>query len=262
MTKNKKGTPVDVVDPAECYLSVAEEGTELSGADLEAAGVDMRVTKADILELVTAQMRDHLEEEYARLRLEFIDAEVAVYEATKAYARKEYRAVFDAFCRDGKEPAVYLGVQYDGYGHSTDGALYVNIDTSLVIDRVRARREVKKELSFSLGGCLPVYYSTGRRSCVVYEVKTKKSAQYVKLRAVFEVEKDALPENIQTAVDNRSAITAKLAEVTSDYANTDKVGRKARYMLANKILSATKEGKKLLKNLNSFKTRKVRAFTV
>jgi len=82
---------------------------------------------------------------------------------------------------------------------------------------------------------------------------------YVHVHAEFELDEDALPENINEAMKARDAHDKAISECVRDYRDMHKVERKARYKLANKILSATKEGKKLLKNLNNFRTQKVRA---
>jgi len=92
------------------YLAIASEDTSLSGAELEAAGVDMRVTKADILELVTAQMKEQLEENFHSLMREKVTKEYELHLAVAEYAQETYPELFEVHKKVSGSPSVaWLG---------------------------------------------------------------------------------------------------------------------------------------------------------
>jgi len=250
----------------------------ISTADLQAAGIDMRLTKADILELISAQLRDQLHHQVQDAVHAEINAGIHYSTVFDAIARKTFK-IIEVLEKEQGFSGVSAIVTKD---HHREWYVFDWGTSDEELKRSAARLEFiapARIVSKQMVANDPKKYSAtaveerAQYNCAgnLTGAPTRFAEPNCRLARFFKSEitgkwgqsevmlsfglDDKLLKNAEllAAWDEYSVARAQLKEIVRNYNNLDQVDRQARYALVNKILSASEPGKRVLSFFDGFR---------
>jgi len=250
----------------------------ITTADLQAAGIDMRLTKADILELIAAQLRDQLHNQIKDAILREIKAGIHYTAVFDAVARQTFKIIgvlekeqgFAGVCAitsldSYRQRHIFdLDAQEEEFKRSR-ARLEFNAPARIVSERM-AENDLAKYAATAVEtrdqyhrsgeyGGTPARFSEPTCSLGRFykcEITGKWGESEVSLSFGLD-EKLFNNAEILAAWNDYAVTRTQLRELVRNYNNLDQVDRQARYALVNKILSASEPGKRVLSFFDGFR---------
>lgn len=242
-------------------LKPVDKTQSMTVEDLANAGIDMKVTKADILEALMAEIKEQAEEEQEKLLDAELDLRIQLLDKMQKYIRTEFKSMYNAAKKISSDPGCFVDRVYGGRRKPVTLILKIDTRFTNTIDHMKESRETYKADPEDFD---PKHRRSMRERVVDFDILEGgyEFCHENNEKDVFKYEThitiNKLPEEVLSLKKKHKDVTERLLALRKEINNMGKNERRARYELVQRILSGTPEGTKLLGMFDNFKTKKVK----